>query len=96
MAKVEVTTIVDNDASAARIDVEILGSNELFWATGSAKKHPKDPSVVVVGEALALSRAFREIADELEDYAMDTNSKHLENLRMEKVLASLHNQGFNL
>lgn len=75
MASIEYDVLSADDAAVARVVVHI-GQVD-FKATASSKKHPSDPVVVAVGEALALSRAFDKVADDLVAYAMATNEQHI-------------------
>ncbi len=91
MSNVEVSTLASQDASVARVEVQV--GHVQFAATGSAKKHPNDPSVVSVGETLALARAFQRIAADLEVYALETNASHI---AMEKAFKKFQDEGYEL
>lgn len=74
MAEISFNSLVSNEASVAVVDVAISGYHGAF--TGVSKKHPKDRHVASVGEALATARAFREAADDLEEWAVQRNTMH--------------------
>lgn len=98
MSEVNVQSLSDNNATVAQVRVYLPGSVEVA-VTGSAKKHPKDPSVRAVGEALALSRAFAAAAAELEEYAMETNAEHIrgqiEEKRLDRIMEVLFKDGID-
>lgn len=78
MSHVEVNSIVGEEAAVAKVEVYLDGHTFTANAVGTAKKHPNDPAVHAVGEALALSRALAEASVRLEEYAMQTNASHIE------------------
>ncbi len=43
---------------------------------GASHRHPEDPSVPMIGEELAVGRALRSLADQLEQAAMDAIADH--------------------
>lgn len=47
-----------------------------FRGDGQAHRHPDDPSVPMIGEELAISRALHALADELEQAAMEAIADH--------------------
>jgi len=94
MSHVEVFDLVSEDASVAKVEVYLDGHTFSTSAVGSAKKHPSDPPVHAVGEALALSRALREVAEELERYATETNANHIravaEEEKLDRIMRALY------
>lgn len=64
MTKVEVQALVTDDAAVAEVKVDVAGFKKTF--TGSSKRHPTDPVKRHVGEQLAIARALRAAAEELE------------------------------
>ena len=68
-----VNTIVTEDVAAAEVTValddDFFGHDATFVGVGSSKRHPTDPSDKALGEALALSRAFADLATQLEYYS---------------------------
>lgn len=65
MTTVETNVIVGQDAAVAQVSLDLVGYDRRVY-TGTSKKHPKDPSIRSVGEALALARALRKAAEDLE------------------------------
>lgn len=89
MSHVDVNTLVSEDAAVAQVEVYLDGHTFTTKSVGSAKKHPTDPAVHAVGEALALSRALREVSDKLETYALDTNAEHIRQRDADKSMRRL-------
>jgi hypothetical protein len=58
-------SIVGSDAAVAKVTVEIPGFDKRTYV-GTSKKHPKDQSNHAIGEQLAVSRALRKAAEDLE------------------------------
>lgn len=50
---------------------------EHFEATGRARRNPTDPAMPVVGEELALARAFHQLQMELMDAAQEKIERYL-------------------
>ena len=67
MAKVEISTIVDNDAAVAQVTVKV--GNRKMIHTGSSKRHPKDRVDKTTGEALAVARALAKAQADIQTYA---------------------------
>jgi hypothetical protein len=68
----DVTIIQDEEVTAAvLVTEEGLGWNP----TGSAKKHPKDKHSNKIGQMVALSRLFRQMADDYETGARQLQEK---------------------
>jgi hypothetical protein len=65
MSKVETNAIVGSDAAVAQVSVDLAGWDRRTY-TGTSKKHPKDAPNHTIGEALALARALRKAAEDLE------------------------------
>lgn len=89
MSHVDVTSIVGEEAAVAQVEVFLDGHTFSVDAVGSAKKHPNDPSVHSVGEALALSRAFTQVAARLEAYALDTSAQHIKAEKDDKMMRQI-------
>lgn len=69
MAEVTVNTLVSDDAGVATVKVVVPGFS--VERTASSKRHPRDAVLRSVGEGLALARALRAAADDLETQAME-------------------------
>lgn len=69
MAEVTVNTLASNTASVAKVDIVLPGFATSH--TGTSKKHPNDSALPGVGEALALARALRAAAENLEVTALE-------------------------
>ncbi len=65
MSNVETNVIVGTDAAVAQVVISLAGWDKRTY-TGTSKKHPKDVSNYTIGEALALARALRKAAEDLE------------------------------
>ena len=65
MSTIETNVIVGPDAAVAQVKVGILGWDSRTY-TGTSKKHPKDTANHTIGETLALARALRKAAEDLE------------------------------
>lgn len=93
MAHVEVQSLVSDVAAVAQVEVYLDGHTFTASATGSAKKHPNDPAVHSVGEALSLARALRQVSEELEAYATDTSERNLamsvEEKKLDRIMKKL-------
>ena len=66
---ISLTVLLDGEASVAEARGTTLSQVGELKATGSAKKHPKDPSEDEVGFNLAVARALRALADQYEKRA---------------------------
>ena len=64
------STLVGDDRVTA-VNVQLWLGGWTFEATGSAKTHPNDYPNSEVGEALAFSRAFRDLSRQLRDFGYD-------------------------
>jgi hypothetical protein len=66
---VNLTVLLDGEASVAEARGGTFSNIGELSATGSAKKHPKDTSEPEVGFNLAVARALRALADQYEKRA---------------------------
>lgn len=90
MSAVETNVIVGADAAVAQVSVDLVGYDRRTY-TGTSKKHPKDQSIRSVGEALALARALRKAAEDLE-FQATTRVEYEAN--RQSAIRFYNNQGF--
>jgi hypothetical protein len=68
----EVLLEEDLDHTEARVTLELKGVR--FNGSGRARRNPADPNVPVIGEELAMARAFSDLAHKLVETAAETIS----------------------
>lgn len=67
---------IDETEDRCEATTTLTTSRGTFTGTGVARRNPADPSVPMIGEELAISRALRELADTLAEAARDSIDAH--------------------
>lgn len=62
---------IDEDDTTTLVHAVLDLRGDHFDATGRAKRNPRDPSIPVIGEELALARALGSLEDQIIDAAYD-------------------------
>jgi hypothetical protein len=83
---VNLTVLLDGNASVAEARGGTFSNIGELSATGSAKKHPKDPSDNEVGFNLAVARALRALADQYEKRAEEAMNHPLRDVPQRYIL----------
>jgi hypothetical protein len=64
------SVMLSNDAAVAKVSYQLpAGTGRIFTGTGSSKREREDASDPLVGEALAMARAYEELAARLHRFA---------------------------
>ena len=71
--RLDLDETMDDTVAVARLALW----GDQFEARGTARRHPEDPSIPVIGEELAIARALSELAGQMMEVARDKIATHL-------------------